>query len=67
MEELEKDCGDSSMIVLNINGEKEVMIVKKYLTRVPESKLARYFSGEEDLSPWIVKEAPNRYFIREHP
>ena len=67
MEELEKDYGDSSMIILNINGEKEVMIVKKYLTRVPESKLAKYFSGEEDLSPWIVKEGPNRYFIREHP
>ena len=44
-----------------------ITIARKYLTRVPESHLAKFFSGEQGsqnpLSNWIFKKGPNRYFI----
>ena len=44
-----------------------ITIARKYLTRVPESHLAKFFFGEQGsqnpLSNWIFKKGPNRYFI----
>ena len=44
-----------------------IIIDRKYLTRVPESHLAKFFFGEQGsqnpLSNWIFKKGPNRYFI----
>ena len=51
--------GKMSVITLNLNGEKEILIMEEHLIKVPESKLAKYFFGDqkacEDLSPWIIK------------
>ena len=48
-----------SVITLNLNGEKDILIMEAHLVRVPESKLVKYFRGDqkayEDLSPWIIK------------
>ena len=44
-----------------------ITIARKFLTRVPESHLAKFFFGEQGsqnpLSDWIFKKGPNRYFI----
>jgi hypothetical protein len=44
-----------------------ITIARKYLTRVPESHLAKFFFGEQGsqnpLSNWIFKKGPNRYLI----
>ena len=45
---------------------KEVTIARKFLTRVPESHLAKFFFGEQGQNPlfnWIFKKGPNRYSI----
>merc|ERR1712172_190550 len=56
-----------SVITLNLNGERDILIMKEHLVKVPESKLAKYFlmdqKAQEDLQPWIIKESNNRYFI----
>jgi len=55
-------CGDH-------NDYKEITIARKFLTRVPESHLAKFFFGEQGsqnpLSNWISKKGPNRYSISE--
>ena len=46
---------------------KEVTIARKFLTRVPESHLAKFFFGEQGQNPlfnWIFKKGPNHYSIR---
>lgn len=49
--------------------EEEITIVRKFLTRVPDSHLAKFFFGDQGsqnpLSKWIFKKGPNRYFIRQ--
>merc|ERR1719273_1593844 len=73
-EELDKK--DPSKVLLNLNGEKELTIERQCLTRVPESKLAKYFSGEQVkivfgnqgaasnvLSPWIVSTDPTSFYV----
>ena len=44
-----------------------ITIARKFLTRVPESHLAKFFFGEQGpqnpLSNWIFKKGPNRYAI----
>ena len=46
---------------------KEIAIARKFLTRVPESHLAKFFFGEQGsqnpLSAWIFRKGPNRYSI----
>ena len=48
-----------AIITLNLNGEKDVLIAAQYLLKVPESRLAKYFTGnpeaQEELSPWIIR------------
>ena len=48
-----------AIITLNLNGEKDILIAAQYLLKVPESKLAKYFTGnpeaQEELSPWIIR------------
>ena len=48
----------------------EIAIARRFLTRVPESNLAKFFFGEQGsqnpLSKWIFKKGPNRYFISNH-
>ena len=48
-----------AVITLNLNGEKDILILEEYLSKVPESKLAKYFSGDNEareyLSPWIIQ------------
>ena len=43
------------------------IIARRFLTRVPESHLAKFFFGEQGsqnpLSKWIFKKGPNRYII----
>ena len=55
-------------VVLLEVGEKEIKIVRKFLTRVPESHMAKFFNEEQGsqnpLSDCISKTGPNRYFIR---
>ena len=50
--------------------EKEITIARRFLTRVPESHLAKFFFGEQGyqnpLSAWISKKGPNRYCISNH-
>ena len=62
-----------STVVLNLNGVKEIRISKKFLKRIPESKMAIYFSNPKaDLAcDQIFKDVPrtiscmggNHYFI----
>ena len=46
---------------------KEITITRSFLTRVPESHLAKFFSGKQGflnpLTAWISKKNPNRYSI----
>ena len=60
----------SKLITLDLNGEKDVLITTKTLTRIKDSKLAQYFSNNvtendvimQDLP--IVEEIPGiKYFI----
>ena len=55
------------VVVLEI-GEKDIKIARKFLTRVPESYMAKFFNKEKEsqnpLSDCISKSGPNRYFIR---
>ena len=48
-----------AIITLNLNGEKDILIAAQYLLKVPESKLAKYFTGnpeaQKELSPWIIR------------
>ena len=48
-----------SVITLNLNGEKDILIMEGHLAKVPESKLVKYFlmdqQAQEDLQPWIIK------------
>ena len=48
-----------SVITLNLNGEKDILIMEGHLVKVPESKLVKYFlrdqQAQEDLAPWIIK------------
>merc|ERR1719266_1209587 len=73
-EELDKK--DPSKVLLNLNGEKELTIERQCLTKIPESKLAKYFSGEQVkivfgdqgaasnvLTPWIVSTDPSSYYV----
>ena len=54
----------SSVVVLDLNGEKEIKITRQQLTKMANSKMADFFSGHQnELSQWIVKENENRYFI----
>ena len=50
--------------------EKDIKMTRNFLTRVPESHLAKFFFGEQGsqnpLSKWIFKKGPNRYFISNH-
>ena len=63
---LEREYYGFSTVVFEIRG-KEVKIARKFLTRVPDSHLARFFLGEQGsqnpLSRWISKKGPNRYSI----
>ena len=63
---LEREYYGFSTIVFEDRG-KEVKIARKFLTRVPDSHLAKFFLGEQGsqnpLSDWIFKKGPNRYFI----
>jgi len=73
-EEFEKK--DPANVDLNLNGEKEMTIPRECLTKIPDSKLAKYFSGEQVkivfgdqgaasnvLTPWIVSTDPSSYYI----
>ena len=55
------------VVVLEI-GEKEIKIARKFLTRVSESYMAKFFNEEKEsqnsFSDCISKKGPNRYFIR---
>merc|ERR1712223_1482146 len=63
LEDLERK-NESSIVTLDLDGEKEIKITKQLLTSVPDSKMAEFFSGQQnELSQWIVKESENRYFI----
>ena len=47
----------SSVVVLDLNGEKEIKITRQQLTKMANSKMADFFSGHQnELSQWIVKE-----------
>ena len=43
---LERQDGFST-VVLDIGREKEIKMTRNFLTRVPESHLAKFFSGEQ--------------------
>ena len=66
MNELEKNETQpekNGVITLNLNGEKEISILRSVLTEVyPNSALAKHFSMNHR-SPWIMKENPGRYYI----
>ena len=52
------------VVVLEI-GEKEIKIARKFLTRVPESYMAKFFNKDKESQNFqISKKGPNRYFIR---
>ena len=55
------------VVVLEVR-EKQFKIVRKFLTRVPESHMAKFFNEKKEsqnpLSDCISKTGPNRYFIR---
>ena len=55
------------VVVLEI-GEKEIKISRKFLTRVSESYMAKFFNEEKEsqnsFSDCISKKGPNCYFIR---
>ena len=63
---LEREYYGFSTVVFEDRG-KEVKIARKFLTRVPDSHLAKFFLGEQGsqnpLSCWISKKGPNRYSI----
>lgn len=65
MNELEKNetmPEKNWLVTLNLNGEKEITILRSVLTKAyPNSTLAKYFSLNR--SPWIMKENPGRYYI----
>ena len=64
LEDLEGKNKKNDIVVLNLNGEKEIKITKQQLTSAADSKMAEFFSGQKnELSDWIVKENENRYFI----
>lgn len=53
----------NGVVTLNLNGEKEISILRSVLTKAyPNSTLAKYFSMTTR-SPWIMKENPDRYYI----
>ena len=53
----------NGLVTLNLNGEKEISILRSVLTKAyPNSTLAKYFSMNHR-SPWIMKENPGRYYI----
>jgi len=73
-EEMEKK--DPTIVSLNLNGVKDMTIPRDSLTRIPDSKLAKYFSGEQIkivfgdqgasknvLSPWIVSTDPTSFYV----
>ena len=72
---LEKEYGFSTVVfefrkLLFSDMPNEMTIARRFLTRVPESNLAKFFFGEQGsqnpLSKWIFKKGPNRYFISNH-
>ena len=64
LEALEGKIKKNDIVVLNLNGEREIKITKQQLTSAADSKMAEFFSGQKnELSDWIVKENKNRYFI----
>ena len=67
---------DPSIVSLNLNGSKQMTIPRDNLTRIPDSKLAKYFSGEQIkivfgdqgasrnvLTPWIVSTDPTSFYV----
>ena len=68
--ELIKELGfteDNDWVTLDLEGQKEIKMSLATLTRFKDSKLAKYFLGDEEaknkFSPWIKKENETRYYI----
>ena len=53
----------NGLVTLNLNGEKEITILRSVLTEAyPKSTLAKHFSMNHR-SPWIMKENSGRYYV----
>ena len=71
--QLDELVEELSTVVLNLNGAKEIRISKKFLKRIPESKMAVYFSNPNASEAYdqVFKDVPrtishtggNHYFI----